>query len=44
MERLTRSLSIRAGLVQRARIVLLAADGVLNTEIADRCVVTRLRC
>jgi hypothetical protein len=32
----SRSSSIRAGLAQRARIVLLAADGVSNTEIADR--------
>jgi ATP/maltotriose-dependent transcriptional regulator MalT len=38
-ERLTgwvRSSTIRAGLSQRARIVLLAADGVSNTEIAGR--------
>ncbi len=27
---------MRAGLAQRARIVLLAADGVSNTEIASR--------
>ena len=33
--------SIRAGLAQRARIVLLAADGVSNTEIADRVGVSR---
>jgi transposase len=33
---LTRSSSVRAGLAQRARIVLLAADGVSNTEIASR--------
>jgi transposase len=32
----TRSSSIRAGLAQRARIVLLAADGAPNTEIAVR--------
>ena len=32
----TRSTSIRSGLAQRARIVLLAADGVSNTEIAVR--------
>ena len=31
-----RSSSVRAGLAQRARIVLLAADGVSNTEIAAR--------
>src|SRR3954452_8276125 len=31
-----RSSSIRAGLAQRARIVLLAADGVPNAEIARR--------
>src|SRR6186997_1049478 len=33
---LTRSSAVRAGLAQRARIVLLAADGVSNTEIAER--------
>ena len=37
LERLTRSWSVRAGLAQRARIVLLAAEGVTNTEIAERC-------
>jgi len=37
----TRSSSIRAGLAQRARIVLLAADGVSNTEIAKRVGVAR---
>jgi transposase len=31
---LVRALSVRAGLAQRARIVLLAGDGVSNTEIA----------
>ncbi len=31
---LTRSSSVRAGLAQRARIVLLAADGVSNVEVA----------
>jgi transposase len=41
LERLTRSSSVRAGLAQRARIVLLAADGITNTEIAARCGVTR---
>src|SRR5918994_1967660 len=39
--RLTRSSSVRAGLAQRARIVLLAADGVSNTAIADRVGVSR---
>ncbi len=34
--RLTRSTSVRAGLAQRARIVLLGADGLANTAIADR--------
>src|SRR3954468_5780726 len=34
LARLTRSSSVRAGLVQRARIVLLAADCVSNTAIA----------
>ena len=32
LERLTRSSTVRAGLAQRARIVLLAADGVANTR------------
>src|SRR5262249_16764130 len=32
----TRASTLRAGLAQRARIVLLAADGVSNTEIAAR--------
>jgi len=36
-----RSTSIRAGLAQRARIVLLAADGVSNTDIATRVGVSR---
>ena len=39
--RLTRSSSVRAGLAQRARIVLLASEGVRNAEIADRVGVTR---
>ena len=37
----TRSSSVRAGLAQRARIVLLAADGVSNTQIAARVGVSR---
>src|SRR5215213_10199719 len=41
LESWTRSSSIRAGLAQRARIVLLAAEGVSNTEIADRVGVSR---
>jgi len=41
LEAWTRSSSIRAGLAQRARIVLLAADGVPNTEIAVRIGVAR---
>ncbi len=36
-----RSSSVRAGLAQRARIVLLAAEGVSNTEIAARVGVSR---
>ena len=36
LRRLVRSFSLRAGLAQRARIVLLAAEGVANTEIAGR--------
>ena len=39
----TRSSSMRAGLAQRARIVLLAADGVSNTAIADLVGVSRAR-
>lgn len=35
-----RSTSIRAGLVQRARIVLLASDGIANARIADEVGVT----
>src|SRR5215210_8686205 len=41
LESWTRSSSMRAGLAQRARIVLLAADGVSNTEIAERVGVAR---
>lgn len=36
-----RSTSIRAGLAQRARIVLLAAEGLSNTAIAERVGVSR---
>jgi len=36
LERLTRSTTVRAGVALRARIVLLAADGMANTEIAER--------
>jgi transposase len=39
--RLTRSSSVSAGLARRARIVLLAADGLSNTEIAQRVGVSR---
>src|SRR3954471_17809845 len=38
---LTRSSSVRAGLAQRARIVLLAAGGLSNTAIAERVGVSR---
>lgn len=41
LSRLVRSTSVRAGLAQRARIVLLAADGVSNTEIAEKVGATR---
>ena len=41
LESWTRSSAIRAGLAQRARIVLLAVDGVSNTEIAERVGVSR---
>ena len=37
----TRSSTVKAGLAQRARIVLLTADGVSHTEIADRVGVSR---
>jgi DNA-directed RNA polymerase specialized sigma24 family protein len=36
-----RSSTVKAGLAQRARIVVLAADGVSNTEIAERVGVSR---
>jgi len=36
-----RSTSIAAGLAQRARIVLLAGDGIPNVEIAQRVGVSR---
>jgi transposase len=38
---LIRSSAVRAGLAQRARIVLLAADGVSHTEIAELAGVSR---
>lgn len=41
LERLTRASSVRAGLAQRARIVLLAAEGLSNTAIAERVGVSR---
>ncbi len=41
LARLTRATSGRAGLAQRARIVLLAADGESNTAIAERVGVSR---
>jgi len=41
LSRLVRSSSVRAGLAQRARIVLLAADGVSNTTIAEQLGVSR---
>jgi transposase len=41
LERLTRASSVRAGLAQRARIVLLAADGLSNTAIAERVGMSR---
>ncbi len=39
--RLTRSSSVRAGLAQRARIVLLSAEGLSNTAIAETVGVSR---
>ena len=41
LERLTRSATVSAGVAQRARIVLLAADGVANQVIAERVAVSR---
>ena len=41
LSRLMRSTAGRAGLAQRARIVLLAADGSSNTAIADKVGVSR---
>jgi transposase len=41
LEAMTRSSGIRAGLAQRARIVLLAAEGLSNAEIARRTGTTR---
>src|SRR5215210_8680085 len=41
LERLTRSTTVAAAAAQRARIVLLAADGVANYVIAERVGVTR---
>jgi transposase len=38
---MTRSPTVRAGLAQRARILLLAAEGLSNTEIADKVGVSR---
>ena len=39
--RLARASSVRAGLAMRARIVLLAADGTPNVEIAELVGVSR---
>ncbi|MFN8074083.1 MAG: IS630 family transposase [Kineosporiaceae bacterium] len=41
LERLVRASSVRAGLAQRARIVLLAAEGMSNTAIAAQVGVSR---
>jgi transposase len=41
LERLTRSSTVSASMAQRARIVLLAADGMPNYVIAERVGVTR---
>src|SRR5919112_6795502 len=41
LERWLRSSSVPAGLAQRARLVLMAADGLPNQEIADRAGVSR---
>jgi len=41
LESWVRSTAVRSGLARRARIVLLAADGLGNTEIAERVGVSR---
>ncbi len=41
LEALTRATSVRSGVANRARIVLLAADGVANTDIAERTSTSR---
>ncbi|MEV7652433.1 IS630 family transposase [Kocuria marina] len=41
LQRPARSTSVRAGLAQRARIVLLAAGGISNTEIVQKVGTTR---
>ena len=41
LEALTRAPTASAGLATRARIVLLAADGVANTDIAERTATSR---
>ena len=41
LEGLLRSPSLKSGLARRARIVLLAAEAVSNTEIAERVGVSR---
>ncbi|HEX8507890.1 MAG TPA: IS630 family transposase [Propionibacteriaceae bacterium] len=41
LSRLVRASSVRAGLAQRARIVLLASEGARNAEIAERVGVSR---
>jgi transposase len=41
LTRLTRSSAVRAGIAQRARIVLLAAEGMTNTAIAEYVGVSR---
>jgi transposase len=41
LEAITRASTAPAGVARRARVVLLAADGVSNTEIADRVGVSR---
>lgn len=41
LTRLTRSSAGRAGIAQRARIVLLAAGGMTNTAIAEQVGVSR---
>lgn len=41
LEAIVRASTVSAGVARRARVVLLAADGVANTEIAERTGLSR---